>query len=152
MIPKLSQTHVDGQWLCKDTRPTCICLRVKLFFRSLLSPHENWAWSFPYHKTHVYVCVCVSIYIYIYLFILFCFVFVATVLLGGISRTTTHSIRSAILLYYSQIERLLLWSEIYSVPVILHIVQVILHKPPPVGQGHLIHDVSRSHKTTHHIR
>jgi hypothetical protein len=29
---KLSQTHFDGQWHCKDARPTCSCLTMNIFF------------------------------------------------------------------------------------------------------------------------
>jgi len=48
------------------------------------------------------------------------------VLLRNSQEQTTHNKRSDTLLYYSQIQRLLLSSEIYSVPLILHI-----PSPPP---------------------
>jgi hypothetical protein len=36
--------------------------------------------------------------------------------------------------------------------VSVHLILDLLAQQPPVGQSLLVHDVSRSHKTTHHSR
>jgi len=54
-----------------------------------------------------------------------------------------------------------LWSQKFgTVKITFHserwslvtFVCLLLVRQPPVGQGHLIHEVSRSHTTTHHSR